>query len=109
MHQYTVFQTSPNFTQGDNDGLQIRKTKPTTYSSVALLKNLMSQEFQGATVDSRLGRQVALDGVIGFTTVGWTGMENHLPLDGTGIRVPDKKTTRSSMWILAKGTLSASL
>lgn len=52
----------------------------------------MGQELQGATVNSGLGRQVALDGVIGFTTVGRTSMENHLPLDGTGFRVPDEAT-----------------
>ncbi len=63
-----------------------------TYGIVALLKDLVGQQFQGATVDSRLGGQVALDGVVGFTTVSGTSMENHLPLDGTSLRVPDEHT-----------------
>lgn len=72
--------------------LQITEKKKNTYSRVALLKNFVGQELQGPTVNSRLGRQVALDGVVGFTAVGGTSMENHLPLDGTGFGVPDKPT-----------------
>ncbi len=60
-----------------------------TYSCVALLKNLVRQQLQGATVNPRLSSQVALDGVVGFPTVSGTSMENHLSLDGTSLRVPD--------------------
>lgn len=59
-----------------------------TYSIVALLKDLVGQQLQGATVHTRLSSQVALDGMVGFTTVSWPSVENHLPLDGTCLGVP---------------------
>lgn len=52
----------------------------------------MCQQFQGATIDSRLSSQIALDGMVGFTAVSRTSMKYHLPLDGTSLRVPDEHT-----------------
>lgn len=65
-----------------------------THSIVALLEDLMGQQFQRATIDSRLCSQVALDGMVGFTTISGTSMENHFPLDGTGLRIPDEQRSR---------------
>lgn len=66
--------------------------RKTTHGTVALLKDLMRQQFQGATIDTRFCSEVALDGVIGFSTVGGSSMEDHLPVDGSSLRVPDVHT-----------------
>lgn len=73
------------------------KTERDTYSLIALLKDFVGQQFQGATVDSRLCSQVALNGMVGFTTVSGTSMENHLSLDGTSLRVPDEHTHKNTL------------
>lgn len=65
----------------------------TTHCTVALLKDLIGQQLQGATVDTRFGRKVALDGVVGFSTVSGSSVEDHLPVDSSSIRVPDVHTT----------------
>lgn len=69
-----------------------KNNKKVTHSIVALLKDLMCQQFQRSTVDSRLGSQVALDGVVGLPAVSWASMKDHFPLDGTSFWVPDKHT-----------------
>lgn len=60
-----------------------------TYGRIGLLKDLVGQQLQRAAVDSRLGSQEALDGMVGFTTVSGTSMENYLPLDDTSLGIPD--------------------
>lgn len=75
----------------------MEKKKKWTHSAVALLKDFVGEKFQGTTVDPRLSRQVALDGMVGFPAVSGSRVKDHLPLDGSGLRVPGINTKLSAL------------
>ena len=64
------------------------KQEAPTHHVVGLLKDLMGQEFQRATVNSRLGGKVTLDGLVRFPAVGRPSMEDHLSLYSPSLWVP---------------------
>lgn len=87
--QWITMYFFPNLTpRNQNLSRKWVNTRQCTDSSVALLKDLVRQQLQRATVHSRFRWQVSLDCMISLPTVGGARVKYYLPLYGSGFWVP---------------------